>query len=202
MNTSADGIVAANLPTTTRPKVRRLIVPMTLNGLGIRDITRVLKVSINTVLKVLREQALRTPESELPVRLADVEVEGMWYFVEKQKPQSWLWYAFSPKTKEVIGHVRGRRTDATCQQIRDKLAARQGTRFYTDRWESYEKLIPSHRHWIGKLGTQRIERHNLTIRTCLKRWQRRTTCFSKSDEMDDAVIKLFFHHRNHQHYKF
>jgi insertion element IS1 protein InsB len=175
---------------------------MTLNGSGIRDITRVLSVSINTVLKVIREQASRTPEPELPTCLADVEVDEMWSFVEKKRHQSWLWYAFSPKTKQVIGYVRGRRTDATCQQLLDKLAKCQITRFYTDRWESYEKLIPEHRHWIGKAGTQRIERNNLTIRTRLKRWHRRTICFSKSDEMDDAVIRLFFHHRNHPHHKF
>jgi insertion element IS1 protein InsB len=175
---------------------------MTLNGSGVRDITRVLSVSINTVLKVIREQASLTPEPELPARLADVEVDEMWSFVEKKRHQSWLWYAYSPKTKQVIGYVRGRRTDATCQQLLDKLSACQITRFYTDRWESYEKLIPEHRHWIGKAGTQRIERNNLTIRTRLKRWHRRTICFSKSDEMDEAVIRLFFHHRNHPHHKF
>jgi insertion element IS1 protein InsB len=179
-----------------------LIVPMTLNGSGIRDITRVLSVCINTVLKVIREQAALTPEPELPARVADVEVDEMWSFVEKKKRQSWLWYAYSPKTKQVIGYVRGRRTDATCQQLLDKLAGCQITRFYTDHWDSYEKLIPEHRHWIGKQGTQRIERNNLTIRTRLKRWHRRTICFSKSDEMDDAVIKLFIHHRNHPHHKF
>jgi insertion element IS1 protein InsB len=172
---------------------------MTLNGSGIRDITRVLRVSINTVLKIIRAQASVTPEPELPPRLADVEVDEMWSFVEKKKNQSWLWYAFSPKTRWVIGYVRG---DATYQQLLDKLAQCQITRFYTDRWESYEKLIPEHRHWIGKSGTQRIERNNLTIRTRLKRWQRKTICFSKSDEMDEAVVKLFFHHRNHPHHKF
>ncbi|MCA1633656.1 MAG: IS1 family transposase, partial [Acidobacteria bacterium] len=185
-----------------RPEIRSLIVPMTLNGSGVRDITRVLSVSINTVLKVIREQASLTPEPELPARLADVEVDEMWSFVEKKKHQSWLWYAFSPKTKQVIGYVRGRRTDAVCRQLLEKLERCRITRFYTDWWDSYAKLIPSHRHWIGKVGTQRIERNNLTIRTRLKRWQRRTICFSKTDEMDEAVIKLFFHHRNHQHHKF
>ena len=170
---------------------------MTLNGSGIRDITRVLQVSINTVLKVIREQAAQTPEPELPQRLADVEVDEMCSFVEKKQNQHWLWYAFSPKTRQVIGYVRGRRTDAACQQLLDKLAGCQITRFYTDYWESYEKLIPEHRHWVGKMGTQRIERNNLTIRTRLKRWHRRTICFSKSKEMDDALLKLFFHHRNH-----
>ena len=185
-----------------RPDIRRLIVPMTLNGSGIRDIRRVLEVSINTVLKVIREQASLTPEPELPARVADVEVDEMWSFVEKKRRQSWLWYAYSPKRKQVIGYVRGRRTDAMCQQLLDKLASCQVTRFYTDQWESYGKLIPAHQHWIGKAGTQRIERNNLTIRTRLKRWHRRTICFSKSDEMDEAVIKLFFHHRNHPHHKF
>jgi insertion element IS1 protein InsB len=175
---------------------------MTLNGSGVRDITRVLRISLNTVLKVIREQAARTPELELPARLADVEVDEMWSFIKKKRHQRWLWYAFSPKTKRVIGYVRGRRTDETCQQLLDKLAECQITRFYTDYWESYEKLIPEHRHWVGKAGTQRIERNNLTIRTRLKRWHRRTICFSKSEEMDDAVIKLFFHHRNHPHHKF
>jgi insertion element IS1 protein InsB len=175
---------------------------MTLNGSGIRDITRVLQVSINTVLKEIRRAAQEVLEPQPPTRLADVEVDEMWSFVEKKRQQRWLWYAFSPKTKQVIGYVRGRRTDQTCQQLLDKLAACQITRFYTDHWESYEKLIPEHRHWIGKMGTQRIERNNLTIRTRLKRWQRRTICFSKSVEMDDAVLKLFFHHRNHPHHKF
>jgi insertion element IS1 protein InsB len=175
---------------------------MTLNGSGIRDITRVLGVSINTVLKIIGLAAAEVLEPQPPVRLADVEIDEMWSFVEKKENHRWLWYAFAPKTKQVIGYVRGRRTDAACQHLLDKLARCQVTRFYTDRWESYEKLIPEHRHWIGKAGTQRIERNNLTIRTRLKRWQRRTICFSKSEKMDDAVLKLFFHHRNHPHHKF
>jgi hypothetical protein len=64
---------------------------MTLNGSGIRDITRVLSVCINTVLKVIREQAALTPEPELPTRVADVEVDEMWSFVEGKRRQRWLW---------------------------------------------------------------------------------------------------------------
>jgi insertion element IS1 protein InsB len=78
-------------------------VPMTLNGSGIRDITRVLCVSINTVLKVIRAATAKTPEPHPPQRVADVEVDEMWSFVRKKRNQSWLWYAFSPKTKQVIG---------------------------------------------------------------------------------------------------
>ena len=52
--------------------VRELIVPMTLNGCGVRDFTRVLLVSPNTVLKTLRAAAAafptRWPESERSVK--------------------------------------------------------------------------------------------------------------------------------------
>lgn len=181
--------------------MRELIVPMTLNGSGIRDISRVLKISINTVLKVIRQQAEQTPEPNRPSRIADLEVDEMWSFVGAKRRQAWLWYAFAPRTKQVIGWVVGRRTDQTCQRLLDKLADCRVTRFYTDEWESYQKLIPSYRHWIGKLGTQRIERHNLNFRTHLKRLQRRTICFSKSADMHEAVIKLYVDHLNRCQHK-
>jgi IS1 family transposase/transposase-like protein len=178
------------------PFVRSLIVPMTLNGSGIRDITRVLRVSINTVLKVIRQQAASAPEPSLPKRLSDAEVDEMWSFIGKKRRQCWLWYAFSPKTKQIIGYVLGRRTDESLARLLCKLAQCRITRFYTDDWESYQKLIPSYRHWIGKMGTQRIERQNLNFRTHLKRLQRRTICFSKSEEMHQAVIKLYINYSN------
>jgi IS1 family transposase len=169
---------------------------MTLNGSGIRDISRVLRVSINTVLKVIREKAAVTPEPALPKRLSDAEVDEMWSFIGKKRRQCWLWYAFAPKTREIIGYVLGRRTDESLARLLEKLRECRITRFYSDDWESYQKLIPSYRHWIGKMGTQRIERQNLNFRTHLKRLQRKTICFSKSREMHEAVIKLYINHRN------
>ena len=40
------------------PTVRRLVVPLALNGCGVRDTARVLQVSPTTVLKLLRAGAL------------------------------------------------------------------------------------------------------------------------------------------------
>jgi insertion element IS1 protein InsB len=42
--------------------VRDLVVPLTINGAGIRDIERVLFLSTNTILKTLRESATRLGE--------------------------------------------------------------------------------------------------------------------------------------------
>jgi transposase-like protein len=74
-----------------RPETRQLIVPMTLNGAGIRDISRVLRVSINTVLKAIQAQAEQVSEPEVPNRVTDLQVDEMWSFVGKKANQRWLW---------------------------------------------------------------------------------------------------------------
>ncbi|CDG46938.1 Transposase, IS1 family [Serratia symbiotica SCt-VLC] len=62
------------------------------------------------------------------------------------------------------------------------------TFYMTDAWPVYRTLLPSTSHVISKKYTQRIERHNLNLRTHLKRLARRTICFSKSEEMHDKLI--------------
>lgn len=51
------------------PQLRALIVLMTMNGSGIHDICRVLKISINTVLKTIRQQAPQVAEPVVPARM-------------------------------------------------------------------------------------------------------------------------------------
>src|SRR5687767_5747690 len=93
-----------------------------------------------------------------------------------------------------------RSTDAACRQLLQKFAGCRITRYHTDKWQSYAKFLPARRHWTGKEGTSRIERHNLNFRTRLKRLQRHTICHSKSAVMHDAVIKLFVYHSNAGHH--
>jgi transposase-like protein len=47
--------------------------------------------------------------------------------------------------------------------------------------------------WIMKIKycTNKIERHNLTLRTHLKRLVRKTLCFTKSDEMLENCVRLY-----------
>ena len=63
------------------PLLRELIVPMTLNGSGVRDVARVLKISPTTVLAVLRQAAADTPEPRLPWRIKELELDEQWSFV-------------------------------------------------------------------------------------------------------------------------
>src|SRR5882724_5206054 len=85
------------------PETQRLIVEMALNGSGIRDTARVLRVSPVTVLRVLKKEAALTSvnraavktraaadTSVLLVRVEAAEVDEMWSFVGKKKAPRWL----------------------------------------------------------------------------------------------------------------
>jgi insertion element IS1 protein InsB len=74
--------------------------------------------------------------------------------------------------------------------------------FHTDGWPSYRRGLPQTCHSVSKGGTLQIERHNLNFRTRLKRLRRRTICFSRSEELHDAVIKLFVHHSSISQHQF
>jgi insertion element IS1 protein InsB len=183
-----------------QPSVRELVVPMTMNSSGIRDIARVLSISTQTVMKVIRERAAEIREPRLPPRIKDLEIDEFWSFIKDKSQQCWCWYGLNRATTRIAAYVLGRRTDASCQQLSDKLAGCAVENFYTDDWQSYGKILPAGRHTISKSETLNIERHNLNFRTHLKRLHRRTICFSKSSEMHAAVIKLYVNHVNaYQH---
>ena len=124
----------------------------------------------------------------------------MWSFVGQKEHQAWLWYAFEPQSKRIVAWTVGERTDHSCRRLFKQLKRCRVLRFCTDEWKSYEKLIPWSQHWVGKRWTQDIERQNLNFRTHLKRLQRKTICFSRSDEMHEVMIKLYIDQHNRQHH--
>jgi insertion element IS1 protein InsB len=180
--------------------VRQLVVPLSLNGCRIRDISRVLHVSTNTALKLMRAHAAKVKRACLPEHITELEIDEMWSFVGHKEQQSWLWYAFEPQSKQIVAWLIGERSDQSCRRLLKQLKRYQVLRFCTDEWKSSQKLIPWAQHWVGKRWTQEIERQNLNFRTHLKRLQRKTICFSKSDEMHEVVIKLYIDQHNRQHH--
>ena len=64
---------------------RQMIVPMTLNGSRIRDISRVLSISCGTVLSVIKVAASRIAEPFVPKRIENLELDEFWSFVEKKR---------------------------------------------------------------------------------------------------------------------
>lgn len=186
--------------------IKEKIIEMSLNGSGIRDISRVLKISTDTVINELKKMGnkletvnrkalenLDSPEDVKikVVKVEEVEMDEMWSFVGSKKNPRWLWHAINHETGEVLAYVFGTRKDEVFLELKALLEPFGIEKFYTDNWGAYDRNIDESKHFIGKRNTQKIERKHLTLRTRIKRLCRKTICFSKSILMHDIVIGLF-----------
>jgi insertion element IS1 protein InsB len=118
-------------------------------------------------------------------------MDEMWSFVGNKKQQRWLWHAIDHATGAVLGYVLAPHQDNALVALLDLLRPFGVTQFFTDAWGGYERILDPDMHEIGKRNTQQIERKHLTLRTRIKRFARKTICFSKSILMHDIVIGLF-----------
>ena len=122
-----------------------------------------------------------------------IEGEGdeMWSFVGNKKNQFWLWYIIERQTRKVLAFVFGPRTDETFRRLLSLIPPHLLDHLATDDWGAYKRVPYKPLQKVGKMGTQRIERQNLTLRTRIKRLARRTICFSKCEIMHATVIGMF-----------
>jgi insertion element IS1 protein InsB len=187
------------------PAVKQQIIDMTLNGSGVRDIVRVLRVSSATVIDVLKKkEPAITPVNERLLKSLDpaqldailrqvdaAEMDEIWSFVGSKSQQRWLWHALDHHTGQILAYVFGTRKDETFLQLQELLTPFGITHFYTDGWGAYRRHLDPRTHTVGKQHTQKIERKHLTFRTRIKRLTRKTICFSRSILMHDLVVGLF-----------
>jgi insertion element IS1 protein InsB len=126
---------------------------------------------------------------EIAVRL-EAELDEQWSYVGKKSQQRWLWYAVDHATNTILAYVFGKRKDDVLLELKSLLAPFNITQYFTDDWGAYQRHLNPYQHTVGKRNTQKIERKNLNLRTWIKRLDRRTICFSKSEIMHDTVIGL------------
>ena len=115
------------------PAVKQQIIDLTLNGSGVHDIVRVLRVSSATVIDVLKkkEPMIKQVNERLlkgldPAQLdiiigqvEDAEVDEMWSFVGSKSQQRWLWHAIEHHTGQLLAYVFGTREDETFLQLKE-----------------------------------------------------------------------------------
>lgn len=115
----------------------------------------------------------------------------MWSYVGKKENQRWLWYVIERQSRRVLAFVLGPRTDATYRKLLALLPPKLLDRCNTDNWGAYDRVPFEPLRVVSKMGNQRIERANLTLRTRIKRLTRKTICFSKCEIIHDTIIGLF-----------
>jgi len=179
------------------PVKKESVRKMTLNGSGIRDIQRVLGISIVCILFALRTWFKGIDEPSPMGSYREVQIDEMWTFVKhRKKGKRWLWYAYDRESGKILAFQIGKRNEKSCNALLKKLSHLKIEKFCTDDWKSYKRCIPKEKHIVSKWKTTHIERKNRDFRTHLKRLCRETVCFSKKDDMHHGIIKAYIHYRN------
>jgi IS1 family transposase len=160
-------------------------------GAGISSMSRILCIPKTSVQMLLCRAARKVQRPVLTEVNQDYEVDEIYTFSGSRENRSFIIYAINRHTRQIIDFIIGQRTKENILKLLDSLNALSPRRIYTDRLPVYKSLIPAgvHRSFLYK--TNHIERKNLTLRTHLKRLSRKTICFSKSQLMTSACLKLY-----------
>jgi insertion element IS1 protein InsB len=174
-----------------KPGIDKNIVVLTKEGVGIRSTARILKISTTTLLKRIITIAQNISKPIIP-KGKQYEVDEMCTYIKHKRNCIWLVYALERKSKNVVSFAVGRRTNKTLGRVLDTLKLSCAKKIFTDRLKNYKSLIEGKFHSVKRFGTNHIERMNLTLRTHLKRLNRRTICFSKSLMVLNSILRIYF----------
>jgi IS1 family transposase len=160
-------------------------------GMGISGISRYLQIAKSTVCCRIFLLSSLLAEPIINESGQVYEVDELRTYVGNKQNECWLMYAINRSTKQVIILVTGKRTKANIKLVTAKILSLQPKRIYTDGLNIYPALIEKQLHRVFEYCTNKIERMNLTLRTHLKRLGRGTICFSKSEAMLAASVRLY-----------
>lgn len=166
------------------------IVLLTKEGLGIRSTARVLQISTTTLLKRILLIANSIKQPMIPMG-KECEVDELCTYLGNKNRRIWLVCALERQSRNIVSFNIGRRTNSTLKKVTDNLHLSQAKKIFTDKLPSYRTLIEKKVHNVVRNGTNHLERFHITLRTHLKRFNRRTICFSKSVLVLAAVLKIY-----------
>ncbi|MCB9163933.1 MAG: IS1 family transposase [Flavobacteriales bacterium] len=173
-----------------QPDTDKQLIAFTKEGCGIRSISRLLGISPSTVIaRCLRIAQRLAPPTPIAYG-RHYEVDEISTYCGYKKKRIWLAYALDRKNRQVVAMVVGRRTKRMLGRIVSTLLLAKAERITTDGLAIYQLLITEDVHRVKGFGINRIERHNLTLRTRLRRLGRRTICYSKQAAMLQAFASI------------
>jgi IS1 family transposase len=170
---------------------------MLVRGMGIRDISTVLKISITKVLKVLKstKNKIKPQRSHYDC----LEIDEFWTYVGKKKNKVWLIYAYHRGSGEIVAYVWGKRDIKTAEKLRKRIKKLgiSYDRIATDGWESFLATCGEDMHLVGTEYTVGIEGNNCRLRHRVRRVFRRTCCFSKKLRNHWKAFEMAFFYINY-----
>ncbi len=173
------------------PGVNEFIISHLKEGCGIRSIARLSGVSPTTIMKRIIKIANSIKRPVIAME-KEFEVDELCTYIGKKTRRRWICYAFQKDSGKVVSFTVGSRSRGQINQVITTLRNSRAKKIFTDGFAVYKSLIPKAVHFINKRKINHIERNNLTLRTHLKRIQRRTICYSRSLIMLSACLTIFF----------
>ncbi len=167
------------------------LVVLLKESCGTRSISRILGISATTVTRRIL-QISKTINKPPIVLNRNYEMDEMMSYIGKKDHRICIAYAIDRDTKEVVGFSVGRRNQATLRMVVNTLLLADAREIRTDKFSLYFSLIPNTIHKVKKRGTNHIERKNLTLRTHIKRLNRKTIAYSKSLLVLSAILRIYF----------
>ena len=119
------------------------------------------------------------------------EMDEFWSFVGNKTNQRWTWYAMDKSSGIILAWHNGGRTDDDLRKLLQYLSQIPIDQYYSDNWGAYTRNLPKSQPYVGKDQTLKIERKNLNFRIHIKRLNRKTISYSKSEEIHDNVIGMY-----------
>ncbi len=160
-------------------------------GCGISSIGRLLQITKSSVQRLIERIAAKI---EFPVYQETnqcYELDELRTYCGTKKNECWLMYGINRHSGKIVKMMIGKRTKSNLKQVTDRILALVPRRIYTDGLNTYPVLIPKAKHRVFESCTNKIERYNLTLRTHLKRLNRKTLCYTKSTNLLEACLKIY-----------
>ena len=115
-------------------------------------------------------------------------------FVGAKKTKSQHGTAVDHFTSGILGWVLGDHSAQTFEPLWAIVGAWQCYFYVTDGWNVYPGFIPAGDQIVSKTYMTRVESENTRLRHYLARLDRKTLCYSKSEEMLRHSIRLLLHY--------
>ena len=168
------------------------VLKLNNEGCGISSIGRLLEIAKSSVQRVIARIASKI---QIPIYFESnqsYEMDELRTYCGNKKNECWVMYTINKISGKVIDFCVGRRTKANIEQVVSTVLQLNPKRIYTDGLNVYPTLIPKHIHKVFRYCTNKIERHNLTLRTHVRRLFRKTICFSRSCRMMESCLKMYW----------
>ena len=193
---------------TVSAKDQELIKKLLLERLSLREICRVLGVSLCWLLNFIERLYLANAEdfnfkcpADAEIELLLLEADEVWSDVGNKGNKHWIWLILERRTRQIIAVHSGDRSQDSADALWTKvpIEVKKQALVLTDKWEAYGVAIPEVQHTAcnkqrGEVSL--IERFNCTLRQRVSRLVRKSLSFSKSDWFHAEAIKYFICYYN------